>query len=120
VVLFSVGNIGTVLGWRQHPRSASSIKAGKVAIAGVAWAPTRGISRVEVRVDDGQWRDATLGPALAKTTWRQWWIDWQATAGTSNISVRATDGTGAVQPSTITSPDPDGAQGWHTITVNVG
>jgi DMSO/TMAO reductase YedYZ molybdopterin-dependent catalytic subunit len=102
------------------PRSASSIKAGKVAIAGVAWAPTRGISRVEVRVDDGQWRDATLGPALAKTTWRQWWIDWQATAGTSNISVRATDGTGAVQPSTITSPDPDGAQGWHTITVNVG
>jgi DMSO/TMAO reductase YedYZ molybdopterin-dependent catalytic subunit len=101
------------------PRSASRIKAGRVAIAGVAWAPTRGISRVEVRVDDSQWRDAILGPALAKTTWRQWWIDWQATAGTSNISVRATDGTGAVQPRAFTAPDPNGAEGWHTIAVNV-
>ncbi|HUW79022.1 MAG TPA: molybdopterin-dependent oxidoreductase [Candidatus Nanopelagicaceae bacterium] len=104
------------------PRSGTSVKAGNVAIAGVAWAPTRGISRVEVRVGNGQsaqWREATLGPELAKTTWRQWWINWEAKPGATEISVRATDGTGALQSSTITPPDPNGAQGWHTISVNV-
>jgi DMSO/TMAO reductase YedYZ molybdopterin-dependent catalytic subunit len=63
------------------PFIGSSVKAGKRAIAGVAWAPTRGISKVEVRVNDAAWRPATLGPALAKTTWRQWWMDWDATPG---------------------------------------
>lgn len=102
------------------PRNGSNIKAGMVAIAGVAWAPTRGISRVEVRVGDGPWRDATLGPELAKTTWRQWWIDWSAAPGESSISVRATDGTSAVQSSKRTPIAPDGAQGWHTVNVTVG
>ena len=101
------------------PRNGTNIKAGRVAIAGVAWAPTRGITRVEVRVGDGQWRDATLGPELAKTTWRQWWIDWDASAGNQNISVRATDGTGAVQSSRRTPVDPNGAEGWHMISCTV-
>jgi len=101
------------------PRNGTNIKAGRVAIAGVAWAPTRGITRVEVRVGDGQWRDATLGPELAKTTWRQWWIDWDASAGNQNLSVRATDGTGAVQSSRRTPVDPNGAEGWHMISCTV-
>lgn len=101
------------------PQNDGSIKAGKVAIAGVAWAPTRGITRVEVRVKNGTWRDATLGPELARTTWRQWWIDWDAAPGQSSISVRATDGTGAVQTSNIAPTAPNGAEGWHTINVTV-
>lgn len=101
------------------PQDGSSLKSGKVAIAGVAWAPTRGISRVEVKVDNGPWRDATLGPALAKTTWRQWWIDWSATSGKPSITVRATDGTGAVQPGNFVDMAPNGAEGWHTIEVTV-
>jgi DMSO/TMAO reductase YedYZ molybdopterin-dependent catalytic subunit len=101
------------------PRDGSNIKSGKVAIAGVAWAPTRGIFRVEVRVGHGPWREATLGPELAKTTWRQWWIDWVTTTGNSNISVRATDGTGALQTSNIAPEAPNGAQGWHTVNVTV-
>jgi DMSO/TMAO reductase YedYZ molybdopterin-dependent catalytic subunit len=102
------------------PRDGSNIKSGPIAIAGVAWAPTRGISLVEVKVGDGPWRAATLGPQLAKTTWRQWWIDWSASTGKSTISVRATDGTGILQPSNITQTAPNGAQGWHTINVTVG
>lgn len=102
------------------PRDGSTIRTGRVAIAGVAWAPTRGISKVEVRVDDGPWREATLGPALAKTTWRQWWIDWSATPGGPSISVRATDGTGALQSSDRTPPEPNGAEGWHLINITVG
>ena len=102
------------------PMIGSTVKAGKKAIAGVAWAPTRSISKVEVRVDKGPWRVATLGPALAKTTWRQWWIDWDAKPGDVIISVRATDGTGALQSSKSVPVEPNGAEGWHTIDVTVG
>ena len=102
------------------PRDGSTIKTGRVAVAGVAWAPTRGISRVEVKVGDGPWREATLGPEIAKTSWRQWWIDWSATIGKSSIAVRATDGTGAVQSSNHVSVEPNGAEGWHTVSVTVG
>ena len=101
------------------PQDGGSIKAGRVAIAGVAWAPTRGVTRVEVQVNQSPWRDAVLGPELAKTTWRQWWIDWNATSGQSTIAVRATDGTGMTQSSTIVSLAPNGAEGWHTIRVTV-
>ena len=47
------------------------VAAGQVAIAGVAWAPDRGISRVEVAVD-GVWRDARLSTPMSDTTWVQW------------------------------------------------
>lgn len=101
------------------PFDGANPKSGKRAIAGVAWAPTRGISKVEIRVNNGEWRPATLGPALAKTTWRQWWIDWEAIPGQAVISVRATDGTGALQSKNIVSVEPNGAEGWHTINVKV-
>jgi DMSO/TMAO reductase YedYZ molybdopterin-dependent catalytic subunit len=101
------------------PIDGGSAKAGKRVIAGVAWAPTRGISKVEVRVNNSAWRSATLGPALAKTTWRQWWIDWDATHGETVISVRATDGTSALQSSKNVPVEPNGAEGWHTVNVTV-
>jgi hypothetical protein len=49
----------------------------------------------------------------------QWRYDWAATAGSHTLAVRATDGTGAVQPEERVTPFPDGATGWHTITVSV-
>jgi len=101
------------------PIDTTSVKAGKRAIAGVAWAPTRGISKVEVRVDNGPWRVATLGPALAKTTWRQWWIEWNAKPGNATISVRTTDGNGVLQSSKSVPVIPNGAEGWHTVHVTV-
>jgi DMSO/TMAO reductase YedYZ molybdopterin-dependent catalytic subunit len=101
------------------PRDGTTIKVGNIAIAGVAWAPTRGISLVEVKVGNEPWRVATLGPELAKTTWRQWWIDWPATLGTVNISVRATDDTGAVQSNNHVPAAPNGAEGLHTINISV-
>lgn len=101
------------------PITGSSVKTGKRVIAGVAWAPIRGISKVEVRVDSGAWRAATLGPTLAKTTWRQWWIDWDARPGSRTISVRATDGTGALQSSKSVPVAPNGAEGWHIVDITV-
>ncbi len=101
------------------PRDGSRPKAGQVTVAGVAWAQHRGISRVEVRVDSGAWEPATLGAVPSVDTWRQWTYTWNATPGRHQLSVRATDNGGAVQVQDEAPPDPDGATGWHTISVQV-
>ncbi|HET7026742.1 MAG TPA: molybdopterin-dependent oxidoreductase, partial [Candidatus Limnocylindrales bacterium] len=102
------------------PRSGASLPAGPVAIAGVAWAPDRGISNVELSIDGGPWQACTLSAAISKATWVQWQLAWTPAAGHHTIEVRATDGTGAVQTSDVTPPAPDGARGHHTIEVDVG
>jgi DMSO/TMAO reductase YedYZ molybdopterin-dependent catalytic subunit len=102
------------------PSANASVSAGPVAIAGVAWAPDRGITRVEVRVDDGEWQNTSIATPIGPQTWVQWKTTWQATAGDHTISVRATDGTGEAQTDQVTRPDPDGARGHHTIAVRVG
>ena len=101
------------------PRNGAKLSAGKVAIAGVAWAPTRGISKVEVRIDDGDWTPARLGDATNHDTWVQWVVDWDATPGRHTVWARATDGTGAVQIEQQSSPDPDGATGYPVRQVTV-
>ena len=102
------------------PRNRSRVTAGHTPIAGVAWAPDRGVSKVEVRVDDGEWMPARLSAAISKSTWVQWLVDWDATPGAHAIDVRATDGTGETQTDQRTPPAPDGARGYHRVTVTVG
>jgi DMSO/TMAO reductase YedYZ molybdopterin-dependent catalytic subunit len=101
------------------PRGLQRVKAGRVPIAGVAWAQTRGIERVEVRVDDGPWRPARLADQDSTLTWRQWRYDWDATPGRHQVTCRAVDGTGAAQTEERAKPFPDGASGWHSIAVLV-
>ena len=103
------------------PGRGVSVPAGRVAIAGVAWAPDRGISKVEVGID-GQWREARLSAPINDATWVQWMYAWDAASagpGDHEIAVRATDGDGVVQTDQRSRPDPDGARGWHTIGVSV-
>ncbi|MEJ7792188.1 MAG: molybdopterin-dependent oxidoreductase [Gaiellaceae bacterium] len=88
-------------------------------VAGVAWAPTRGIERVEVRVDGEPWQEATLAAPLHDDCWRQWFLPWDTTPGTYVLAVRATDGTGETQTAERTDVAPDGASGHHTIRVEV-
>jgi hypothetical protein len=93
-----------------------------VPIAGVAWAPDRGITKVEVAIDGGDWLPATLSTPISKATWVQWLVAWDAAAagpGAHTIEVRATDGTGTVQTADRTPPPPDGARGHHAIQVTV-
>ncbi len=104
------------------PRNGGSVPAGRVVIAGVAWAPDRGISKVEVAID-GEWRDCTLATPISDATWIQWTHAWDAAAagpGDHRIEVRATDGNGEVQSANVTPPAPDGARGHHAITVRIG
>ncbi len=104
----------------DRPGSGSDVAVGTTTVAGVAWAPTRGIERVEVRVDDGDWQEADLAEALADTTWVQWQADVELEAGPHEVSVRATDGTGATQSPDRVAPHPAGAEGWHTVTLDAG
>lgn len=101
------------------PRNLSKPSPGEVMVAGVAWAQTRGISKVEVLVDDGEWTEAELGEALNDDTWRQWVLPVQLDAGLHTVKVRATDGNGDLQTEDRADPLPDGASGWHTIRLNV-
>lgn len=102
------------------PRPNAALAPGPVAVAGVAWAQHRGISRVEVRVDGGPWREARLAAADGVDTWRQWVWTWRAEPGRHVVEVRAADGTGAVQTGERRGTLPDGATGWHAVTVRVG
>lgn len=101
------------------PRGRNRLTAGPVTVAGVAWAQHRGIRRVEVRVDSGQWQQAELAPTVSVDTWVQWSWRWDATPGEHRLQVRATDATGETQTERTQDVVPDGATGWHTITVNV-
>ena len=99
------------------PRDRATVTPGDVVVAGVAWAPTRGIARVEVRVDDGAWTEAEITDPLSPDAWVQWRHTVALDAGAHQLQVRATDGEGATQPPGPVPPRPDGAEGWHTIRV---
>ncbi|MFF8840714.1 molybdopterin-dependent oxidoreductase [Streptomyces sp. NPDC015130] len=101
------------------PKPFARPAAGTVIVAGVAWAQRRGITRVQIRVDDGPWQDADLAAQAGVDTWRQWSYRWNATPGGHNLTVRATDGTGQVQTEQRTRTIPDGASGWHSVFVTV-
>jgi DMSO/TMAO reductase YedYZ molybdopterin-dependent catalytic subunit len=101
------------------PRGLGTSKPGRVAVGGVAWAQRRGIEKVEVRVDDGPWQEAALGPDGGTDYWRQWTWTWEAKSGRHDLTVRATDGTGEVQTAERAEPFPDGASGYHSIVVLV-
>ncbi len=101
------------------PQPFARLDAGRTPVAGVAWAPDRGVRAVEVRIDDGEWQPAEISTPISDATWVQWVLAWDATPGDHVIRVRATDGTGEVQTDERTPPEPDGARGHHVIEVTV-
>ena len=100
------------------PARNRKLRAGRVAVAGVAWASHVGISKVEVQIDARPWIPARLGPG-ERDSWRQWIVDWDASPGTHTIRARATDGSGRLQTSKMALSYPSGATGWHTVQVTV-
>lgn len=104
------------------PADGSSIPNGTTIITGVAYAGDRGISAAQVQISPSQsWQDATLQPINVVSTWTAWSFNWTpSAAGTYHISVRATDGSGAMQSAKAQDSFPLGAAGLHTITVQVG
>ncbi|CAN5717073.1 sulfite oxidase [soil metagenome] len=101
------------------PRPGARLAAGRQAIAGLAWHPHVGVSRVELQIDGGDWRDAELADVPSKDTWRQWVYRWDAEPGSHTIRVRAINDAGHVQIYSPASVAPDGASGYHAIDVRV-
>lgn len=103
------------------PSTGSRLSQGANVVAGVAWAPTRGISKVEVQLgEDAPWVEAELSEPLSENAWLQWKVDWDAAeTGRHIITCRATDGEGKLQTSEEVPPAPDGATGWHSRSVVV-
>jgi DMSO/TMAO reductase YedYZ molybdopterin-dependent catalytic subunit len=102
------------------PRRGARLRPGPTTIAGVAWAMPSGVRAVDVSVDGGAWRPATLAAAISDDTWRQWALEWDATPGPHRLAVRATDETGFVQDDTARPVFPRGATGHHHVAVEVG
>jgi DMSO/TMAO reductase YedYZ molybdopterin-dependent catalytic subunit len=87
-----------------------------VPVGGIAHAGARGISKVEVRVDDGDWTQAELRSPLSQTTWVIWRYDWPFDAGQHTFAVRCYDGDGTMQITESHPPHPSGATGIDKLT----
>jgi DMSO/TMAO reductase YedYZ molybdopterin-dependent catalytic subunit len=87
-----------------------------VPVGGIAYAGARGISKVEVQVDGGDWQAAELrDPPLSPLTWVQWRFLWSASPGRHVLSVRCTDGDGTLQDATLADTFPNGATGYNQM-----
>ncbi len=101
------------------PAAFAKLPTGRTAVAGVAWAQTRGIAKVQVRVDGGAWQDARLADVPGKDTWVQWLYEWDATSGNHNLQCRAIDLDGNEQVEERAAIRPNGTTGLETRTVQV-
>ncbi|NUT49706.1 MAG: molybdopterin-dependent oxidoreductase, partial [Saccharothrix sp.] len=103
----------------DRPARRSTVP-GRVVATGVAWAQPIGVGKVEVRVDNGPWRTATLADDVHDSAWRMWRVDLDLPPGGHTIEARATDKAGFTQPQARLAPIPDGATGWHSVFFTVG
>ncbi|MCB9161061.1 MAG: molybdopterin-dependent oxidoreductase [Caldilineaceae bacterium] len=100
--------------------TAAPDAASATTFGGIAHAGARGISKVELQVDDGPWQEAELRvPPRSDLTWVQWRYTDTFPAGTHTARVRAYDGTGELQVMDESPPHPDGATGVHTVQFDV-
>ncbi|MFW6074107.1 MAG: molybdopterin-dependent oxidoreductase, partial [Chloroflexota bacterium] len=92
---------------------------GVVPIAGIAFAGSRGISEVEIRIDDQEWLQVDVEEYAPELVWQRWRYGWRPAPGEYEITVRATDGDGNRQIEEVAPPHPDGMTGLQTIRVTV-
>jgi len=102
----------------DSPSGFANAKAGKVRVSGIAWAQHTGIQKVEVRVDKGAWQPTQLSTEVNKDTWRMWWTEIEVPKGEHQVFVRATDQAGYAQTDQRAGTVPDGATGWHSLSVS--
>jgi hypothetical protein len=87
-----------------------------VPVGGIAHAGARGISKVEVRVNEGEWIEAQLRAPLSETTWAIWRYDWPFAEGKHTFEVRCYEGDATPQVAEDSGSFPDGATGIHSLS----
>ena len=100
------------------PGTAAVFEQGPLVIAGVAWSPPQGVTRVELSVDGAGWQVCDLADELSPAAWRQWQFRWEPSRGRHTLRVRAWSPDG-VQLEGDGAPFPDGAAGYHLVTVTI-
>ncbi|RKR12607.1 sulfite oxidase [Arthrobacter oryzae] len=73
------------------------VPPGPVMLTGRAWSGQGAVQRVDVGID-GKWAPAHLEHPAAAFAWCGWSMPWVADPGDHELSCRATDSSGAVQP----------------------
>lgn len=101
------------------PGALKTVPAGKVTVAGIAWAQPKGIQKVEVQVDDGRWQQAELAAEVNDSTWRMWRTEFELGPGFHTVRSRATDKTGYTQTDRRVDALPNGATGLPSIQFSV-
>ncbi len=92
--------------------TAQKTKDGKQIIGGVAWAQGEGVAKVQVSIDEGPWKDATMGPDVNVDYWRQWVYLWDTKAkGQHQVRARVVFGNGKLQSTTRKDVFPNGSSG---------
>ena len=114
----AIVNTGTRI---DVPSSSVGWSGGAVTVAGIAFAGSRGIQKVELSFDDGKtWQAATLETAAGPLTWRRWSLAWTPDGtGPHTVLERATDGKGDVETAVYREPVPDGATGYDQVRIQV-
>src|SRR5660397_233471 len=85
-----------------------------IQVGGIAYAGARGISAVEVKVDEGPWQPAEIRQALSDRTWVVWRYEWPFAEGEHSFTVRCVGGEGTPQLTEEAGTFPDGAAGLHS------
>lgn len=105
--------------FRKLDETPKIVPGQKTPIAGIAFGGDRGISKVEISLDDGStWKSAIIKDPLSQYTWVLWTAGFTP-SGKENykIIVRATDKSGQVQTAEFNKPFPDGATGYQSVSV---
>jgi DMSO/TMAO reductase YedYZ molybdopterin-dependent catalytic subunit len=103
----------------EVPQSFASFEPGTVMIGGVAWSQQRGITKVEVSVDNGAWEEVTLADEASVDTWRQWSHELTLESGLHTVKARATDAVDGLQTEERADTVPNGASGWQSVQFTV-
>lgn len=91
-----------------------------MAIGGIAYAGARGITKVEVQLDQGNWQEVQLrNPPLSPLSWVQWRYEMPYMSGRHTLRTRAYDGSGEVQESTNEPPEPNGSTGYFSYSIDL-
>ena len=84
-----------------------------IPVGGIAFSGARGISRVEVQVNNGPWEEAQLRTPLSETTWVLWRYDWPFQKGKHTFAVRCAEADSTPQIEESRGNRPSGATGIH-------